>query len=358
MLLHAGVARGLTGSSQLVRVDDEAAVLRDFVVEGAPRVVGDLRLPVHATATGRTGGVVDGMNQTTAYAEAAQRGHREQVLEITDIVQACRAAMVEVVNEAHHCARLLRHERVHRLRGIEEALPGRLGDFLRERGDTTAPVEGVVAIPERAPRLVVGAADGPGLHRGAGHDFSSLKACVHSLCLSPGMHQSMHSGSMARAASTPPISSTSQPNWSSSGVMRSLALWSAPQMNIVGLPPAYTGSTMRALPTELSALTKRTCGNSRCSRSRSESSRVVKNFNTPFTGGASASGLVASITGLPARLDGPAARTMAAAAVPLTARTPTSANFAVSSGVATCAPGLFRAQSRSFSGFLEPTVTS
>ena len=30
----------------------------------------------------------------------------------------------------------------------------------------------------------------------------SLKACVHSLCVKPRMHQSMHNGSIARAAST------------------------------------------------------------------------------------------------------------------------------------------------------------
>src|SRR5574341_728276 len=41
---------------------------------------------------------------------------------------------------------------------------------------------------------------------------STLNACVHSLRRKPGMHQRMHSGSIARAASTPPRSSFSDPN--------------------------------------------------------------------------------------------------------------------------------------------------
>ena len=52
------------------------------------------------------------------------------------------------------------------------------------------------------------------------------------------MHQSMQSGSIARAASTPPMSSASQPNWSRTFVTAALAAASFPQMNIVGRPPA------------------------------------------------------------------------------------------------------------------------
>lgn len=39
--------------------------------------------------------------------------------------------------------------------------------------------------------------------------FSSLNACVQLLFRNPGMHHSMHSGSIARAASTFPISAMS-----------------------------------------------------------------------------------------------------------------------------------------------------
>ena len=42
--------------------------------------------------------------------------------------------------------------------------------------------------------------------------WRSLKAWVHSFFVKPRMHQSMHKGSMARAASTLPMSAVSQPN--------------------------------------------------------------------------------------------------------------------------------------------------
>ena len=41
---------------------------------------------------------------------------------------------------------------------------------------------------------------------------SSLNACPQLFWRKPGMHHSMHSGSMARAASAVPMSATSQPN--------------------------------------------------------------------------------------------------------------------------------------------------
>ena len=85
-----------------------------------------------------------------------------------------------------------------------------------------------------------------------------------------------------------------------------LAVPSFPQMNIVGGPPFSLGLTMRALPTLLNALTKRALGAALCSRSIRESSRVVKKLITPFTGGASAIGLVASMTILPASACAPA----------------------------------------------------
>src|SRR5512137_1202719 len=86
--------------------------------------------------------------------------------------------------------------------------------------------------------------------------FTILKACDQSFRRKPGMHQSMQSGSMARAASAFPMSETSQPNWSTMPEMIFFAPSSLPQMNMVGLPPANFGSLMQALPTELNALTK------------------------------------------------------------------------------------------------------
>src|SRR5205823_12127851 len=44
------------------------------------------------------------------------------------------------------------------------------------------------------------------------YPLSSLNACDHRLLRKPGIHQRMHSGSIARAASTVPMSAVSQPN--------------------------------------------------------------------------------------------------------------------------------------------------
>src|SRR5579863_4709432 len=168
--------------------------------------------------------------------------------------------------------------------------------------------------------------------------WRSLKAWVHSFFVKPRMHQSMHNGSMARAASALPRSAVSQPNWSLIWCTTALALSLLPQMNIVGLPLLYSGLIIRALPTELYALTKCASGTAACNCSISDRSRLVKNLSTPLTGGASAIGLVASMTGLPARFAAPAILSTSAATVPLTASTTISPNFAASAKLATCAP--------------------
>ena len=124
---------------------------------------------------------------------------------------------------------------------------------------------------------------------------------------SPGIHQSMQRGSMARAASTAPMSSVSHPNRSRIPVTCFLAASSLPQMNMEGLPSLKKGLYIRALPTLLNALTKFAFGAACCNCSISEWSRLVLNFNTPFSGGAGAIGLVTSMMVLPSRFFSPAA---------------------------------------------------
>src|ERR1700760_3827196 len=82
------------------------------------------------------------------------------------------------------------------------------------------------------------------------HRLSSLKAWVQLLDWKPGMHHKMQSGSMARAASTPPMSSVSQPKRSRTSRASALAPASLPQMNIDGLPPGKLGLTIDGLPTD------------------------------------------------------------------------------------------------------------
>src|SRR5688500_18619514 len=64
--------------------------------------------------------------------------------------------------------------------------------------------------------------------------FRSLKACDHWFLRNPGMHHSMHNGSIALALSTLPISSTSNPNFSSISCTFFFASSLFPQMNMVG----------------------------------------------------------------------------------------------------------------------------
>jgi hypothetical protein len=97
----------------------------------------------------------------------------------------------------------------------------------------------------------------------------------------------------------------------------------------------------------------------RCSRSISDSSRLVKNLITPLTGGASAIGLVVSMTTLPASVSGPASRTTFSAAVPFTASTTMSPNRAASWTAPTLArEPAFAAHSLSLPASRLPTIVS
>jgi hypothetical protein len=137
-----------------------------------------------------------------------------------------------------------------------------------------------------------------------------------------------------------------------------LAASSLPQINIVGLPPANCGLTIRAFPTELNAFTKWASVNSRCSISINESSRLVKNFSTPLPGGASAMGLVVSIIGLPDKFFLPAKSSTSFAAEPLTAKTTTSPKAAAYWKLPIFPSGLFEIQSASFLLSRLPTIVS
>ena len=108
----------------------------------------------------------------------------------------------------------------------------------------------------------------------------------------------MHRGSIALAASTLPISSVSQPNDSkiSSDYFFCIFIiatnkhgWHASHWKF--------GLYIKALPTLLNAFTILASGIICCEFFPSMiHSSVVKNFNTPFSGGTAAIGLVASIT--------------------------------------------------------------
>jgi len=130
------------------------------------------------------------------------------------------------------------------------------------------------------------------------------------------------------------------------------------KLNMVGLPPANCGLTMHALPTELKAFTSRAPGNSCWSRSMRDSSRVVKKRSTPWIGGASAIGLVASMTGFAAKFSAPARRRASAATCPRTARTTSSPKCAASAKLPTRPVGWSVAHSASRLAVRVPSTTA
>src|SRR5579883_1052720 len=66
-------------TSARARVDDESAMLGDLVIERPARLVADLRLPINPAATGRAGGVVNGVDQTPTDAATTEGGCGEQI---------------------------------------------------------------------------------------------------------------------------------------------------------------------------------------------------------------------------------------------------------------------------------------
>src|SRR6185503_4583883 len=150
-----------TTRSHVLHVLDEPEVFCHLVVQRAARSVGSVREPVHPLAARFLRDVVHGHDQRAADAVAALVRVREQVLQITDVLDTRGAAVKEVVAQAEHLAVALRYDAVHRLAGIEETAPCRLRDLVRKRGRAGTLVEGVVFVPERFPGVVVIGFDRP-----------------------------------------------------------------------------------------------------------------------------------------------------------------------------------------------------
>ena len=148
-------------SLKLVRVDDEPAVLRNFVVERPGGAVGGLRLPVNSAASGSAGRRIDTLDQPASDAESAQALDGVQILQIADIVGTGGAAVKEVVREPDGLAALFSHQRMHRLGRAEESLPRFGGNGRGQSRRAAAAVERIVTLPERAPLCVIRAANGP-----------------------------------------------------------------------------------------------------------------------------------------------------------------------------------------------------
>src|SRR3546814_18004613 len=84
----------------------------------------------------------------------------------------CRAAVIEIMDEAEQFALGLGDERMDRLVGVEETHPGRGGDVGGKRGGAAAAVEFIIALPQRQPAVEIA------LHRRADPELGDRKSVV------------------------------------------------------------------------------------------------------------------------------------------------------------------------------------
>jgi hypothetical protein len=141
-------------------VDDEALMAGYFVIQGPACLVGNLGLPVNAAATGSAGRFVHSKNELAPDTETPPILRGEEVLHVTDIVEARRTTMKKVVRQSDDPTTVLGHECVNRFRGAEKALPSQFGDRLGQGSRPTAAIEGVIAVPEHPPFRLVAAKQG------------------------------------------------------------------------------------------------------------------------------------------------------------------------------------------------------
>jgi len=119
-----------------------------------------VRLPIDAWQAVGLRATVDRLDQGPAHALPARGLRRKQILQIAAHADLRGAAVVEEMHDAEQLAATLGHQRVDRLRFVEEALPCRLRDDVGQGRLVRAAVEGVVAIPEGFPGGKVVLVDG------------------------------------------------------------------------------------------------------------------------------------------------------------------------------------------------------
>ena len=101
---------GYWETSKLMCVDNEALVAGDFVIQGPTCLVGHLGLPVNAAAPGRARRFVHSKNELTPDTKTPPILRGEEVLHVTDIVEARRTAMKKVVRKSDDATTVLGHE--------------------------------------------------------------------------------------------------------------------------------------------------------------------------------------------------------------------------------------------------------
>ena len=162
---------------------------------------------------------------------------------------------------------------------------------------------------------------------------------------------------MARAAAAFPMSAVSQPNWSSISPTASSGRFVVAANKHCRLPAFKLRDHHPPGSDGIECLDKSRLRKFPLKPFHQRIVKIRKKLQTPLTGGRSAIGLVASMTGFPARFAAVARRNASAATAPLTARTTRSANAAASAKPPIRPSGFCAAQSPSFDGSRVPTIT-
>jgi len=152
---RAPTKRQATASNWLPRVNDEADVTSQRVVQRTTGLIGRLRVPVDTLDTRRGCARVDAFDECASDALAAERILGEKILQIADGFKLRGAAMKEIVGYTGKLTIVHGNQRMNRFDGIEESSPGGGGNVLAKRSHAEPTVKGIVTIPERTPESVI-----------------------------------------------------------------------------------------------------------------------------------------------------------------------------------------------------------
>src|SRR4051794_2661107 len=123
--------RGCQSGSEVFYISAERRE-RSHPVVKLPRRVLLMRLPIDARQPRLARLFIDMLDQRTAYAHAASLRRREQVLQVANVPDHRRVAMVKVMDQPDELSVAFGYRGEHRLVRVEEARPGRFGDLVRQ----------------------------------------------------------------------------------------------------------------------------------------------------------------------------------------------------------------------------------
>src|SRR4051794_8425344 len=134
-----------------MRIDDEADVLGDFVIQDARIRIAGLCVPVDAADASSAGSVVNGFDECSTNAAASKRRRSEQILQVARELDPIRASMKKIMGETGNLAINFGDQPKYLFCGIEEAIPRGLCNRERQCSLVHAPIERVVAVPQGQP---------------------------------------------------------------------------------------------------------------------------------------------------------------------------------------------------------------